>query len=274
MGRAFRVILLFVVAILCGVALSRLRPIPQAESYHAFADARTMWKIPNALNVVSNIGFFLVGWTGLAFLFRGPSRDPDGPFRPGPHSAFESLRERPAYVILFVGVLLTAFGSGFYHWRPSSPRLFWDRLPMAIAFTALFATVIAERISIYWSRMLLLPFLAIGIASVVMWRVSEDRGAGDLRPYIFVQAFPVIALPLIMMMFPSRYTRGWVLLLVVLFYAGAKALEHWDRVVFEATGNQVSGHTLKHLVAAIAIWLIVYMLKKRTIAEEKPSFIE
>jgi hypothetical protein len=274
MGRALRVLLLVLVAGLAGFALSRLRPIPQSEAYHAFADARTMWKIPNALNVASNIGFFLVGWMGLAFLFRGPSRDPDGPFRPGPHSAFETLRERPAYVIFFAGVFLTAFGSGFYHWRPNSLRLFWDRVPMAIAFTALFATVIAERINVYWSRMLLLPLITVGVASVVMWRVSEDRGAGDLRPYIFVQAFPIIALPLIMMMFPSRYTRGWELLVVILLYATAKALEHFDRVVFEITARQVSGHTLKHLVAALAIWFVLHMLKNRTIAEEKPSFIE
>ena len=134
--------------------------------------------IPNALDVLSNVPFFLVGCSGLAFLRRGPTRDPDGPFRPGAHTAFESLRERPAYVLFFAGVLLTAFGSGWYHLKPIDPAALLGSPPMAIAFTALFAAMIAERISIYWSRMLLLPFVFAGVASVVMWRLSEEQRRG------------------------------------------------------------------------------------------------
>jgi hypothetical protein len=134
---------------------------------------------------------------------------------------------------------------------------------MAIGFSALFAAMIAERISIYWSRMLLLPFVFAGVASVVMWRLSEERGAGDLRFYLFVQLFPMIALPLMMLLFKPRYSRGLELFVVVLVYAGAKALEHFDKQVWEATTRTVSGHTLKHVVAALATWFVLDMLKKR-----------
>jgi hypothetical protein len=261
--KGLRVALLLVVAIGAGVALWKHGPIPQPESYHQFADTRTLYRVPNALNVLSNIPFFLVGWMGLAFLRRGPTRDPDGPFRPGAHTAFESLRERPAYVLFFAGLLLTAFGSAFYHLKPSTSRLFWDRLPMAIAFMALFAAVIAERISIYWSRMLLLPLVFAGVASVVMWRLSEDAGRGDLRVYLFVQLFPMLALPLMLLLFPPRYSRGAELFVVVLLYAAAKALEHFDVQIWNLTAFTVSGHTLKHLVAAFAAFLVVDMLKKR-----------
>lgn len=263
MGKGLRVALLVVVALVAGGLLWRHGPIPQPEDYHQFADARTLWRIPNALNVLSNVFFFLVGWAGLAFLRRGPTRDPDGPFRPGAHTAFESLRERPAYVLFFAGVLLTAFGSAWYHLKPSTSRLFWDRLPMAIAFMALFAAMLAERISIYWSRMLLLPFVFSGAASVVIWRISEDKGAGDLRFYLFVQLFPMAALPLMMLLFRPRYSRGIELFLVMLVYAGAKALEHFDAKVWELTSRAVGGHALKHVVAAFASWLILDMLKKR-----------
>lgn len=261
--KGLRVALLLVVAIGAGVALWKHGPIPQPESYHQFADTRTLYRIPNALNVLSNIPFFLVGWMGLAFLRRGPTRDPDGPFRPGAHTAFESLRERPAYVLFFAGILLTAFGSAFYHLEPTTSRLFWDRLPMVIAFMSLFAAVIAERISIYWSRMLLLPLVFAGVASVVMWRLSEDAGRGDLRVYLFVQLFPMLALPLMLLLFPPRYSRGAELFVVVLLYAGAKALEHFDAQIWKLTASTVSGHTLKHLVAALAVFLVLDMLKKR-----------
>lgn len=266
--KAAKVFLLIAVA--AGIAFFLLRHgrIPQSESYHAFADTRTMQRIPNALNVLSNVPFAISGLLGLRFLGRGPTLDPDASFRPGAHTAFDSYRERPAYAIFFAGVFLTAFGSGFYHLAPSTPRLFWDRLPMAIAFMSLFATVISERISIYWSRNLLLPLVFSGVASVVAWRVSEQNGAGDLRAYAFVQGFPMLALPLMMLLFRSRYTHGWMLLVVILFYGVAKALEHFDAKVFELTANQVSGHSLKHVAAAVATYVVVMMLKRRSLAPD------
>lgn len=268
-GKAAKVGVLVVLGLGAAAYLFSRPPLPQPEGYHAFADTRMLQRIPNALNVLSNVFFALAGLVGLRFLGRGPSLDPDASFRPGAHTAFESYRERPAYAMFFAGIFLTAFGSAFYHLAPSTTRLFWDRLPMAIAFMALFATVISERISIYWSRNLLLPLVFAGIASVVAWRLSEQRGAGDLRAYVLVQGLPMIALPLMMLLFRSRYTHGWMLLVVVLLYAGAKALEHFDAQVFEASGRQVSGHSLKHVVAALATYVVVLMLKWRGLAPEQ-----
>lgn len=267
-AKAAKVVLLVVLGAAASVWLYTRPAIPQPEGYHAFADTRAMLGVPNALDVASNVLFALVGLAGLRFLGSGPTLDPDASFRPGAHTAFESYRERPAYALFFAGIFLTAFGSAFYHLAPSTPRLFWDRLPMSIAFMALFATVISERISIYWSRNLLLPLVFAGVASVVAWRLSEERGAGDLRAYVLVQGLPMLALPLMMLLFRSRYTHGWMLLVVVLLYAGAKALEHFDARVFEATGRVVGGHALKHVVAALATYVIVRMLKRRGVKPE------
>lgn len=262
-GKGARVFLLILIAAGAVALLVRYGRIPQSEDYHAFADTRTMGRIPNALNVLSNVPFAIVGWLGIAFLRRGPTRDPDGPYRPGAHTAFESLRERPAYVLFFLGVLLTAFGSSYYHLKPTTMRLFWDRLPMAIGFTALFAAMIAERISIYWSRMLLLPLVFAGVASVVQWRLSEDAGRGDLRFYLFVQLFPLVALPILLVLFKPRYSRGLSFLVVGLVYAGAKVFEHFDKQVWDLTGHLVSGHSIKHVVASVATYLVLDMLAKR-----------
>jgi hypothetical protein len=265
--KAFGVVLLVVLASVAGLLLWQRGPIPQPPGYHAFADTRTMYRVPNALNVASNVFFLIVGLLGLVFLGRGPGPDPHAPRPRGAHVAFATYRERPAYVIFFTGILLTAFGSGWYHLAPSTPRLFWDRLPMAIAFMGLFAAVIAERVDLYWSRVLLLPLVALGVASVVLWKISEDRGAGDLRAYVFVQGFPMIAIPMMMALFASPYTRSAELVLVLVVYAGAKVLEHFDAAVFEATGRVVSGHTLKHVAAAFACWVVLDMLKGRVVRE-------
>jgi hypothetical protein len=272
MGKGLGVTLLLIVAIGAGLALYRYGPIPQPEGYHRFADTRAINGIPNGMNVLSNVPFFFVGWMGLAFLRRGPTRNPNGPFRPGAHTAFESLRERPAYVLFFAGVLLTAFGSSYYHLRPSTTRLFWDRLPMTVGFTALFAAMIADRISVYWSRMLLLPLLFAGVASVVMWRLSEQQGHGDLRMYLFVQLFPMLALPIMMLVFKPRYSRSAELLVVIGVYAVAKGAEQLDVAIWKATGQAISGHTIKHVLAAIAAWLVRDMLKKR--GRPAPSLTE
>jgi hypothetical protein len=63
---------------------------------------------------------------------------------------------------------------------------------------------------------------------------------------------------------PSRYTRGGDLYWVFAAYAIAKLLEVFDREVL-ALGGLVSGHTLKHVAAAVASVLVCRMLLRRTL---------
>ena len=42
--------------------------------------------------------------------------------------------------MFFLGLFLTGFGSGYYHWEPTNDTLVLDRLPMTI----LFAGVVAD----------------------------------------------------------------------------------------------------------------------------------
>jgi hypothetical protein len=65
MSRALRVAVLAVIAIGCAVALWQYGRIPQPATYHAFADTRMLLRIPNALNVLSNVPFLFVGLAGL-----------------------------------------------------------------------------------------------------------------------------------------------------------------------------------------------------------------
>ena len=227
--------------------------IPQPESYHLFADRRSFLGIPNFGDVASNLPFAVIGIWGLVFLLR--SRFCSNA------RVFLDERERWPYLFVFAGLLLTAFGSSYYHLAPGNARLVWDRLPMTITFMAMVSAVIAERINVrlgIW----LLPFLLFtGMASVFEWYWSETRGAGDLRFYAAVQAYAALVI-LLAFFFPQRYTRASDFGLVIGFYALAKVLELYDKPVFAAL-HVVSGHTLKHLAAAAAGYCILRMIEKR-----------
>jgi hypothetical protein len=253
--QAFRIRALLIVSLgiaAIGAALS-LPPIPQDPTYHNFADQRSMLGVPHLLNVVSNAPFVLVGALGLTFLWRR------GAHSQGP---FTDPRERWAFLCLFAGVGLTGLGSAYYHLAPSNATLFWDRLPMTIAFMSLLASIIAERISLSAGRLLLLPLLALGMVSVITWHLGEVRGAGDLRLYGFVQYFPFLAIPLLILLFPPRYTRTADLFGALGWYGLAKILDLLDAQIF-ALGTLVSGHTFKHLASALGTYWILRMLKTR-----------
>ena len=241
-------------AVISAIAF-RLPPIQQPQWYHMFADQRTFFGIPNFNDVVSNLPFAVVGLWGLAFLLRSDNQR---------RTHFLDNRERWPYFVAFAGLLLTAFGSAYYHLRPRNETLVWDRLPMTLVFMSLLAAIVAERISLRAGFWLLPILLAVGVVSVLQWRVSELRGAGDLRFYAAVQVYAVVFL-LIALLLPWRYTRGWDLAIIVGFYVLAKTLEALDRPIFEL-GHIVSGHTLKHLAAACAgYWILRMLLKRRPV---------
>jgi hypothetical protein len=236
-----------------------LPPIPQDPSYHAFADDRTMLGVPNFLNVVSNFPFFVVGVLGLLVLLRPGAVGPDGPVL--------GRAERRPLLVLFAGVLLTAFGSSYYHLDPDNDRLVWDRLPMTVAFMGFFASTIGERIGVRAGTWLLWPLVWLGLASVYNWEAGEQRHAGDLRLYGFVQFYPLVTIPLMMYLFPARYTRSGDVAVALAWYCLAKVLEvaAVDHGIYRL-GHAVSGHTLKHLAAALgAYWLFRRVRYRRPI---------
>ncbi len=232
------------------IAAAFLLPaMPQPIAYHDFADQRQLFGIANFLDVASNAGFLLVGVAGLFVVFK-------------PRTPFEHNSERLPYAIFFVGLVLTALGSGYYHLQPDNEHLFWDRLPMTIAFMSLIAAQIVDRISARVGLLLLLPMLLTGIASAVYWLVTERAGAGNVVPYGILQAYSVVMLLAIAWLYPSRYTRGNDIYWVFTAYVLSKLLETFDKELL-AVGRLLSGHTLKHVAAAIAGLVVLRMLLLR-----------
>lgn len=247
---------LLILAVAAAVALALVflhSPVPQSEAYHNFADHRTLFGIPNCLNVLSNVLFIVVGILGMKFVLRA------GEHRPG----FADARERWPYFVFFSAVALTGLGSAWYHLNPNDATLIWDRIPMAIGFMALVAALVAERINVKLGVNLVVPLAALGVASVLYWSVTQAHGRGDLRPYALTQFGSLLVLLLLLALFPPRYTRGADFVVSLGIYGLAKLFEAADRPVFSFLGGIVSGHTLKHIAAAISTFWILRMLQLR-----------
>ena len=249
----------FIVAVtLATVAAAFLLPaMPQPPDYHDFADQRGALGIDNFLDVVSNAAFLLAGIAGLVVVLSGRAR-------------FEFPAERWPWLVFFIGILLTAAGSSYYHLQPNNETLFWDRLPMTIAFMGLVSSQIVDRISVRTGLALLGPMLLVGMASVFYWIATERSGAGNVLPYALLQAYAVFILLLMAVLNPSRYTRASDLYFIFGWYVLAKLLELFDGLVL-AHSHVVSGHTLKHLAAAAAGFVVCYMLTHRTLVPAAPT---
>jgi hypothetical protein len=242
--------LLLVGLTLLAVALALFLPaVPQPSAYHDFADKREAYGIENFLDVASNLAFALAGGIGLWLVLR-------------PRTCFASPAERLPYLVFCIGVLMTAAGSCYYHLKPNNETLFWDRLPMTIAFMSLISAQIVDRVNVRAGLLALGPMLLVGVGTVVYWIVTERQGRGNVMPYVVLQAYAVFVLLKLAAMHPSRYTHGHAIYAVFAGYLLAKVFEHYDRQIFELTG-MVSGHTLKHVIAGLAGMPVAYMLWRR-----------
>ncbi len=238
--------------LIAAVAMFLLPAIPQDPGYHDFADDRTILGVPNFWNVVSNILFLPLGMLGFFALA-------------GERWSGEVSGLRSACGVFFLGFILVGFGSGWYHLNPGNDTLLWDRLPMSIAFMAFFSFIIGASVSVAWGRRLLWPLLVIGGGSVFYWHFTELAGRGDLRLYALVQFLPMILIPFILWKFKSTLFRSGYVWGMLGFYLASKLAEWQDAAIYSAL-QIISGHSLKHFLAAIAGLLFYQALMK-----SKPS---
>ena len=243
------VILITTALIATCITFGFVEPLPQDPGYHEFVDQRTFWGIPNTLDSLSNIPLAIVGFMGLVATLTVLRRIKFNA------SVFQ-------YSVFFIGVFLTGFGSLYYHLAPSNETLIWDRLPITILTLGFFCSVIAEMVSPKASLSIVGPLLLIGIGSVFYWHYTESLGRGDLRLYGIVQFLPLILIVLIFLMYklPENYLSYIIGLLI--FYSLSRLTENLDHQIFTAL-QFISGHTFKHLFAAVAAFFIIIMLRRR-----------
>jgi hypothetical protein len=231
-----------------GVALLIHGPIAQFADYHHFADSRTVFGIVNFSDTVSNLPFLVIGMAGVACWLR------------------KRTEERSwAWLAVFLGAIAVAFGSTYYHQAPDDSRLVWDRLPIALTFMAFFVALLEEGLAAALPRVLGCA-LAVAALSVFYWQET-----GDLRPYLWTQVVPLLAIPVSLVTFPARFTQRHGYWAVFACYLVAKLCEVLDFQLFAYSHGIVSGHSLKHLVAAAGLAVLVRMYAVRLRSADSAS---
>ncbi|MDO5290448.1 MAG: hypothetical protein Q4F13_12550 [Pseudomonadota bacterium] len=238
-------------ALLAAVALptllaALLPAVALPEGYHDFADQRTLLGIPYAMDVLTNLAFALAGAWGLWVLRRVP------------HGGV-SAGQRALAAVFFTGLVLTAASSGYYHvMGPDDAGLCIDRLGMAVAFAGVLGLAAADRVSARAGGWLaaLVGVGAVGTA-VLHWQT------GNMTPWTVLQGGGLVLLALLAMRRPLPGALGFSVVGVIAWYAASKVLEMADAPVFAFTQQIISGHSAKHLVAALAAWPVIRMLVKR-----------
>lgn len=223
--------------------------IAQPAHYNDFADHSALFGIPHAGDVVSNAGFALVAIWGWLALW--------------PHRHSDRLRGGwPGYRLFLIGLLLTAFGSAFFHLAPGNGRLTWDMLPIAIAGAGLLVGVRGDTQRHAKTNIEAIALALYAVASVAWWVVTDRHGAGDLRPYLLLQLLPLILIPLWQAIHHTLRIERIAFAVAMGLYVLAKIAELLDHPIADALGF-VSGHTLKHLIATAATAAIVWGLTRR-----------
>jgi hypothetical protein len=226
-------------SVLVALVWGRL-PTFDPPAYFEFADRRAWFGIRNSMDVLSNLAFLWVG----VYWWKKVSAFPRGRKDYGLAVHF-SIYRFVAVVAIFTGL-----GSMWFHWNPNIETLFWDRLPMTLGFSGMIGLIVSDRFSIRAGRRLVLVLAFVAVTHLILW----NAGLSDLRPYIVLQYGGILlAVTLVVLRRRAGILENSAIMMAFALYAVAKFFEMKDLTIFEATGQQVSGHTIKHLLAAAAI---------------------
>ena len=220
-----------------------MEPIPQDLSYHNFADKRIVFGIENFFDVFSNIPFLFVGLFGINFIF-----------------SKSNINYYWSWIILFTSIFLVSLGSAYYHINPNNSTLVWDRLPMAIGFMALFVIILSDYISNKLERLLLIPMCVLGVFSVIYWGITDD-----LRFYAWVQFASLGLIIFIIVLYKPTKLRTKYLVYAGIFYTLSKFAEYYDPQIFTISLEIISGHSIKHLFAAVGTMYFYLLARNQNI---------
>jgi drug/metabolite transporter superfamily protein YnfA len=165
--------------------------------------------------------------------------------------------------LFFIGLIVTAFASAWYHLQPDNDGLAIDRLGMTVAFAGLLGLAAADRASLRAGVILSGLTLALGSLSVWAWSMS-----GNVLPWLVLQFGGMALILWLATRQPIPNAKGALAVrwgVVILIYAAAKVLELVDHAVYDLTSQLISGHSLKHIVASFAAWPVVSALRTQVI---------
>lgn len=205
--------------------IAALLPVALPAGYHDFADGSHLCGLHPFGDTASNLGFLLAG-------------------------LFVWAQARAAHErLLAIALVATCAGSWWYHLAPDDGRLLVDRLPMAPAFAAMGAIALfsdAPRLALHFSIVASLLF------ALAAWFA---QATGNQAYWVAAQ---IHVLLIVLSAIADPRLRAAALAAFGL-YVAAKLCETFDHRILALTGF-VSGHTIKHLLAALApaLWFALW----------------
>jgi len=221
-----------------------LPSIEQNQNYHNFADQRTLFGVRNAFDTLSNLAFIIVGILGLVNFYNNRYIKISNSF-----SVLLNL--------FFIAIILTGLGSSYYHQNPNDFTLVFDRLAMSLVFAVVLAMLAYLKVSPRFGLHTLAELLILAPLTVLIWNYN-----GNLTPYAVLQFGGIILVVLTLILTKASKPSPCFTSLIIL-YGVAKLAEFYDEKIFILSQNLISGHTLKHLIAALAVIIFVSPLKVR-----------
>jgi hypothetical protein len=219
-----------------------LPSIGQNQNYHNFADQRVLFGVNNAFDTLSNLAFIIVGALGLVNFYNNQYIKISNSF-----SVILNL--------FFISIILTGLGSSFYHLSPNDFTLVFDRLAMSLVFASILAMLTYLKISSRFGLHTLAELLILAPLTVLIWKFN-----GNLTPYVVLQFGGIILVILTLLLTKTRM-QGPCFTSLIILYGAAKLVEFYDEKIFNLSQNLISGHTLKHLIAALAVIIFISPLK-------------
>ena len=223
-----------------------LPSIQQDQNYHNFADKRVLFGVNNAFDTLSNLAFIIVGILGLFNFY---------------NNKFIKISNSFSVILnlFFISIILTGLGSGYYHLSPNDFTLVFDRLALTLVFTFILAMLANVRISERSGFHTLAELIILAPLTVLIWNYN-----GNLTPYAVLQFGGIIIIVLTLLLTKPQKQSPCFASLIIL-YGFAKLAEFYDVEIFKLSQNLISGHTLKHLIGAIAVLIFISPLKVKKI---------
>jgi len=223
-----------------------LPSIQQDQNYHNFADQRALFGVNNAFDTLSNLAFIIVGILGLFNFY---------------NNKFIKISNSFSVILnlFFISIILTGLGSGYYHLSPNDFTLVFDRLALTLVFTFILAMLANVRISERSGFHTLAELIILAPLTVLIWNYN-----GNLTPYAVLQFGGIIIIVLTLLLTKAQKQSPCFASLIIL-YGFAKFTEFYDVEIFNLSQNLISGHTLKHLIGALAVLIFISPLKIKKI---------
>lgn len=235
---------LFATVFLVFSSIWSLLPAQDASSYFNYADQRCILGINNFSDVVSNLAFTVVGLLGFYWIKNNVNL----------HYEFKILGN-----FMAAAMVLVSIGSAFFHYIPTVERLFWDRVPMVLGFISLIGLLVADRVNKTMGLKTFFILFVLSVITLALWRLNYL----DLRPYLLIQFGSLLFVVLIIILKSRGTISNSAIWVSFGLYILAKAFEIADNSMWNLTGI-ISGHTLKHLAAALAMYFLLKTFRKKT----------